>query len=154
MLFCSCASLLKMAYTGSLSVEQCIKTVLFFTETRSVAVTKRRLRAHFQTRWVPSFKTIHNFITSLIMMVQCWRGNVASLHLCILQRTLTLSLWRCKEAPVNEQGRLQHNYVYPDDQCKKYWKVIWICIPIKWQCCLNLQFKTNIKEWHLLNGSE
>jgi hypothetical protein len=36
-----------------------IKTVLFCTETRSVVVTQRRFHAHFQTRWVASFKTIH-----------------------------------------------------------------------------------------------
>jgi hypothetical protein len=30
--------------------------------------------------------------------------------------------------------------------------VIWICIHTKLQCWLNLQLKTNIKEWHLLNG--
>jgi hypothetical protein len=35
------------------------KTVLFFTGTRSVVVTPTRLRARFQTRWAPSFKTIH-----------------------------------------------------------------------------------------------
>jgi hypothetical protein len=29
---------------------------------------------------------------------------------------------------------------------------IWICIHTKWQCCLNLQFKANTKEWRLLNG--
>jgi hypothetical protein len=38
-LFCSCASLHKMADKGRLSVEQRIKTALFFIETRSVVVT-------------------------------------------------------------------------------------------------------------------
>jgi hypothetical protein len=32
---------------------------LFFIETRSLLVTQRRFHAHFQMRWVPSFKTIH-----------------------------------------------------------------------------------------------
>jgi hypothetical protein len=41
------------------TVEQRIKAVLFFTETRSVVVTQRWFHAHFQTRWAPSFKTIH-----------------------------------------------------------------------------------------------
>jgi hypothetical protein len=50
-----------MADKGRLSVEQRIKTMLFFTETRSVAFTQRRSRAHFQTRLASSFKTIHKF---------------------------------------------------------------------------------------------
>jgi hypothetical protein len=69
-----------------------------------VVVTQRRFHAHFQMQWAPSFKKIHYFITSLMMMAQCWRGNVAGLHLCILQRTLTLLEWGCKEAPVNQQA--------------------------------------------------
>jgi hypothetical protein len=48
-----------MADKGKLSVEQRVKTVLFFIETRSVVVTQRWFRAHFQTRRAPSFKTIH-----------------------------------------------------------------------------------------------
>jgi hypothetical protein len=51
----------------------------------------------------------NSFITSLIMMVQYWRGNVAGLQLCVSRTTLTLSEWRCKEAPVTQQGGLQHN---------------------------------------------
>jgi hypothetical protein len=47
-----------MADKGGLSIER-MKTVLYFTETRSFMVTKRRFCAHFQTRWAPSFKTIH-----------------------------------------------------------------------------------------------
>jgi hypothetical protein len=50
-----------MADKGRLSVEQRIKAVLFFTETRS-----KKCNAHteavscpFQTRWAPSFQTIH-----------------------------------------------------------------------------------------------
>jgi hypothetical protein len=37
-----------MADKGRLSVEQRIKTELFFTETRSVVVTQRRFHAHFR----------------------------------------------------------------------------------------------------------
>jgi hypothetical protein len=54
------------------------------------------------------------------MMVQCWSENVFTLHLRVHRRTLTLSEWRCKEAPVSQQGRLRHNYGYPDDQCSEY----------------------------------
>jgi hypothetical protein len=47
-----------MADKGRLFVKQRIKTVLFFTETRSAAVTQRQFHAHFQTQWAPSFKII------------------------------------------------------------------------------------------------
>jgi hypothetical protein len=57
---CTCASLHQMADKGRLSVEQCIKTV-FFTETRSVVVTRRRFGVNFQMLCAPSFKTIHKF---------------------------------------------------------------------------------------------
>jgi hypothetical protein len=53
-----------MADKGRLTVEQRIKTVLFFIETRSVV---------------------------------------------FFSRTLTLSEWHCEEAPLNQQGKLQHN---------------------------------------------
>jgi hypothetical protein len=49
-----------MVDKGRLSVEQqCIKTLLFSTETRSVVVTQRLFRAHFRIWWSPSFKTIN-----------------------------------------------------------------------------------------------
>jgi hypothetical protein len=48
-----------MADKRRLSVEQRIKTAMFFIETRSVVVTQTQFCAHFQTRWVSSFKRIH-----------------------------------------------------------------------------------------------
>jgi hypothetical protein len=98
-----------MADKGRLSVDQRIKIVLFFTETRSVVVTQMQFCAHFETQWTPTFKTIHKLYNQFNNDVQCLRGNVAGLHLRILRRKLTLSVWHCKEAPVNQQGRLQHN---------------------------------------------
>jgi hypothetical protein len=47
-----------MADEGKLSVEQRIKTELFFTKTRSVVVTQRRMLSYFQTRWELSLITI------------------------------------------------------------------------------------------------
>jgi hypothetical protein len=40
-------------------VGQRIKTVFFFTETRSVVFTQRWFHAHFQIWWAASFKTMH-----------------------------------------------------------------------------------------------
>jgi hypothetical protein len=48
-----------MADKGRLSVNQCIKTLFFFIDTRIVVETQRQFCAHFQMRWTPSFKTIH-----------------------------------------------------------------------------------------------
>jgi hypothetical protein len=136
-LHCSstCSRLHKIGDKGIPSVVQCIKAVLFFTERRSVMVTQRRFYAHCQTWWAPSFKTVYKLCNQF--------NNNDSV--CILWRTLTLSQWSYKEAPVKQQGRLQHNWGYPEDLCNEYSKVIWIFIHIKWKCCLNLQFKTNIK---------
>ena len=44
----------KMADNGRLTVDQEVKVVLFYAETKSVVATQRRFRAHFGTRWAPS----------------------------------------------------------------------------------------------------
>ena len=41
----------KMADNGRLIVDQKVKVVLFYAETKSVVATQRRFRAHFGTRW-------------------------------------------------------------------------------------------------------
>ena len=38
---------------GRLTVDQKVKVVLFYAETKSVVVTQRRFRAHFGARWTP-----------------------------------------------------------------------------------------------------
>ena len=43
----------KMAGNGWLTVNQKVKFVLFYAETKSVVPTHRRFRAHFGTRWAP-----------------------------------------------------------------------------------------------------
>ena len=43
----------KMADNGRLTVDQKVKVVLFYAETKSVVATRRRFRAHFGTRWDP-----------------------------------------------------------------------------------------------------
>ena len=49
----------KMADNGRLTVDQKVKVVLFYAETKSVVVTQRRFRAHFGTRWAPCKQTIY-----------------------------------------------------------------------------------------------
>ena len=43
----------KMAENGRLTVDQKVKVVLFYAETKSAVATQRRFRAHFGTRWAP-----------------------------------------------------------------------------------------------------
>ena len=49
----------KMADNGWLTVDQKLKVVLFYAETRSVVATQRRFRAHFGTRWTPCKQKIY-----------------------------------------------------------------------------------------------
>jgi hypothetical protein len=77
-------SLHKMANKKRLSVEKRTKTVLFFTDTRSVVVTHRWFCAHFQMRWMPSFRTIHKLYNqfnndySVLERKRCWPSSVHS----------------------------------------------------------------------------
>ena len=47
-----------MADNGQLTVDQKVKVVLFYAETKSVVATERRFRAHFATRWASCKQTI------------------------------------------------------------------------------------------------
>ena len=49
----------KMADSGGLSIDQKVKGVLFYAETKSVVATHRRFLAHFGTRWAPCKQTIY-----------------------------------------------------------------------------------------------
>ena len=48
-----------MADNGRLAVDQKVKVVLFYAETKSVVATQRRFHAHFGTRWAPCKQTIY-----------------------------------------------------------------------------------------------
>ena len=49
----------KMADNGRLTVDQKVKVVLFYAETKSAVATQRRFHAHFGTRWAPCKQTIY-----------------------------------------------------------------------------------------------
>jgi hypothetical protein len=71
-----------MADKGRLSIEQHMKIVLFFTETRSVVVTQRWFHAHFQMQWAPSFRIIHKLYNQLnsggsVLEKKCHRPSSA-----------------------------------------------------------------------------
>ena len=48
-----------MADNGLFTVDQMVKVVLFYAETKSVVATQRRFRAHFGTRWASCKQTIY-----------------------------------------------------------------------------------------------
>ena len=49
----------KTADNGRSTVDQNVKVVLFYAETKSVVATQRRFRVHFGTRWAPCKQTIY-----------------------------------------------------------------------------------------------
>ena len=49
----------KMADNGRLAVDQKVKVVLLYAETKSVVATQRRFRAHFGTMWAPCKQTVY-----------------------------------------------------------------------------------------------
>ena len=51
--------LIKMADRGRLITQQRAKTVLLYAETKSVVLTQRGFRQHFNTRWAPVKNTIY-----------------------------------------------------------------------------------------------
>ena len=48
-----------MADNGQLTVDQKMKVVLFYAETKSIVATRRHFRACFDTRWAPCKQTIY-----------------------------------------------------------------------------------------------
>ena len=62
-----------MADNGRLTVDQKVKVVLFYAETKSVVATQRRFREHFGTRWAPCKQTIYRL--SLGTIFQSMRIN-------------------------------------------------------------------------------
>jgi len=48
-----------MGDNGRLTVDQKVKDVLFYAETKSVVATQRCFHAHFGTRWAPCKQTIY-----------------------------------------------------------------------------------------------
>ena len=56
----------KTADNGRLTVDQNVKVVLFYAETKSVVATQRRFRAHFCTRWAFCKHTIYRLSIGII----------------------------------------------------------------------------------------
>ena len=56
----------KIADNGRLTVEQKVKVVLFYAETKSVVATQRRFREHFGIRWAPWKQTIYRLSLGII----------------------------------------------------------------------------------------
>ena len=63
----------KLADNWRLTVDQNVKGVLFYAETKSVVATQRSFPAHFGTRWAPCKQTIYRL--SLGIILQSMRIN-------------------------------------------------------------------------------
>ena len=63
----------KMADNERLTVDQKVKVVLFYAETKSVVAAQRRFRAHFSATWAPCKQTIYRL--SLGTIFQPMRFN-------------------------------------------------------------------------------
>ena len=57
----------KMVDNGRFTVDQKVKVVLFYAETKSVVATQRRFRAHFGTRLAPCKQTIYRLSLGTIL---------------------------------------------------------------------------------------
>ena len=55
------SSVCKMADNGRLTVDQKVKVVLFYAETKSVVVTQTHFHTHFGTRWAPLNRQFTDF---------------------------------------------------------------------------------------------
>ena len=62
-----CHQFVKWRTTGRLTVDQKVKVVLFYAETKSVVATQRRFRAHFGTRWAPCKQIIYRLSVGTIL---------------------------------------------------------------------------------------
>ena len=56
----------KMVDNGRLTIDQKVKVVLFYAETKSVVATQRRFRTHFGTRWAPFRQIIYRLSLEII----------------------------------------------------------------------------------------
>ena len=51
----------KIADDGLLTIDQKVKVVLFYAETKSLVATQRRFRANFGIRWAPCKRQFIDF---------------------------------------------------------------------------------------------
>ena len=57
-----------MADNGRLTVDQKVKVVLFYAETKSVVATQTRFHTYFGTRWAPCKQTIYRLSLGTIFL--------------------------------------------------------------------------------------
>ena len=74
----------KMADNGRLTVDQKVKVILLYAETKNVGATQRRFRAQFGTRWAPCKQIIYRLSLETILQpvrinyvpnVKCFYNN-------------------------------------------------------------------------------
>ena len=98
----------KTADIGRLTVDQKVKVVLFYAETKSVVPTQRSFRAHVDTRWAPCKQTIYSL--SLGTIFQPMRINSVPDIKCFCKNKNVL----CVQWMVWHFVRhLEHAYCFP-----------------------------------------
>ena len=108
----------KMADNGLLTLDQMVKVVLFYAETKSVVATERRFRAHFGTRWAPCKQTIYRL--SLESIFQSMRINSVPDVKCFCKKKNVL----CVQSMVWHFVRHPVYVFYPShhkDKHTRYW---------------------------------
>ena len=102
----------KMAYNGQLTVDQKVKAVLFYAETKSVVAIQRPFRAHFGTRWAPCKQTIYRL--SLGTIFQPLRINSVPDVKCFYNNKNVLCVqsmvWHFVRHPVYSRSNLFKTY--------------------------------------------
>ena len=93
----------KTADNWRLTVDQKVKVVLFYAETKSVVSTQRRFRAHFGTRWAPCKQTIYRLSWRTIFQplsinsvpdVRCFCNNKNGLYVqSVVWRSMRYSVY-------------------------------------------------------------
>ena len=95
----------KMSDNGRLTVDQKVKVVLVYAETKSAVATQRRFRAHFGTRWAPCKQIIYRL--SLGTIFQPMRINSVSdvKYFCNNKNVLCLQsvVWHFVSHPVRSK---------------------------------------------------
>ena len=81
-----------MADNGRLTVDEKVKVVLFYAETKSVVATQRRFGAHFCTRWAPCKQTIYRLCQQSVLEKKRPRlasvrtpANIEAVHVALTQ---------------------------------------------------------------------
>ena len=112
----------KMTDSGLLTVDQKVKVVLFYAETKSVVATQRSFPAHFGTRQAPCKQTIYRPSSGIIF--QPMRINSVPDIKCFCNNKNVLCVqsmvWHFVRHPVYTRQRTVYCVPLADKKCGNY----------------------------------